>query len=80
MIVEWELGVEAEETWLVESAVFCLRKEGVGLTGLPFDNGVPGDSKSQDTPCFEQLPHVGCTSSHYAGISRIDKGATRARP
>lgn len=57
-------GVEAEEKAPVDSVVLCLWREGEGCpTGV---HGVVGPpSKSQDTPCLEQLPHTGCTSSHF---------------
>jgi hypothetical protein len=46
-----------------DPVVLCLTRAGVCAGGEVKSIGVP--SKSQETPCLEQFPHTGCTSSHY---------------
>jgi hypothetical protein len=58
-MLEFDRGVEAMEAWLWESSLLNI---GVTTAG---DNG---PSKSHGTPCFEQFPQVGWTSSHCARV------------
>jgi hypothetical protein len=55
-----DCGVEAEDTWLVES--FLIKDGVVGVGVGVFTDGVRGPSKSQETPCLWQLPQTGCTA------------------
>jgi hypothetical protein len=57
---------EAEGVFPVASVVLpgIEGELGSGVVGV---KGTP--SKSQDTPCFEQFPHTGCTSSHCLLVS-----------
>jgi hypothetical protein len=40
------------------------------------DEGLEDPSKSQETPCLRQFPHVGWTSSHYAQVRRMTSSYT----
>ncbi len=54
MTVEVDRGVDADDIESIAGNGLGPEKEGV-----PFDVGVSGHSKSQETPCFRQLPQVG---------------------
>jgi hypothetical protein len=57
-----ECGVDDELAPPVDSVVLCLTRAGGFAGGELKSIGMP--SKSQETPCLEQFPHTGCTSSH----------------